>query len=822
MTNHLAPPGDGAGVGAGAGAHPPSPIPPYLRPANSRHHSSTSISSRMSASSRRPHPQHREYVPSATGVSGVVGGEVRGDDGLAERLLFDEADAEHDEEAEGGDEENEELSLSEEEYPDDWDNMRDGSISRRPAWRRPSPRWVYPFVVGAALAMGMALAPRSELFINLACLSHPPQVPRSEPSQLSQVGQAGQAIQALSLSLPNRANQGDTVSPQITPGNWTGNEAIRINTTVPTQPDWTPADEWFLRLQRDIYQYKLHHVHSASPPSNPPTAVPSQPLPKPTGPAVPGESQPSPTPTPDDPSSPSNKPQSQPPYHEIDPRLCKKDPKVQAAAAKLTMMITVTAGLLSALTTGFWGATSDRIGRTKVMSIAVAGFLLNECCFIVVATFPYLVPGGYRALLVGPAIDGMLGGFSLMSATVHAYISDVTPDGSRATVFARLGGVMMAGLALGPVLGSTLIKATDNIMVPFYLNVCVHLTFMSLMFFLLPESLSSEARVILTKNAQLAKERARRRDQAEREWENETPASEPADPHMPIGGDSGWSRLSHAGHSKRRKRLVGNLTRLLRSARAPLQPLAIFLPRERDDGTKDYNLTAAGCAIFCASMLYYTFYAYGWTSAQLGPYMSLISFLRGVVLIVLIPITMHFVKPYFVVPQRPPPPPASTSAFSALSGISSTTDASDVSATPAPAPTAKPGKLKRSALLDLLTIRISLLIEMSVYTLLTLNLSPTGFVIASMCVTLASATGPTANSLALSLLPNSREAGRLFGALSVIHALGATLLSPLLFGTLFAYTVGWYAPTVFALAACFALLTQLCFAFKQERQKGKE
>jgi hypothetical protein len=189
--------------------------------------------------------------------------------------------------------------------------------------------------------------------------------------------------------LPSRANQGDTVSPQITPGNWTGNEAIRINTTVPTQPDWTPADEWFLRLQRDIYQYKLHHVHSASPPSNPPTAVPSQPLPKPTGPAVPGESQPSPTPTPDDPSSPSNKPQSQPPYHEIDPRLCKKDPKVQAAAAKLTMstcddgislmmiVITVTAGLLSALTTGFWGATSDRIGRTKVMSIAVAGFLLK-------------------------------------------------------------------------------------------------------------------------------------------------------------------------------------------------------------------------------------------------------------------------------------------------------------------------------------------------------------------------------------------------------------------------------------------------------------
>lgn len=73
-----------------------------------------------------------------------------------------------------------------------------------------------------------------------------------------------------------------------------------------------------------------------------------------------------------------------------------------------------------------------------------------------------MVPGGYRALLVGPTIDGLLGGYSTMSATVHAYISDVTSDGSRATLFARLGGIMMLGFACGPVLGSLLINATGN------------------------------------------------------------------------------------------------------------------------------------------------------------------------------------------------------------------------------------------------------------------------------------------------------------------------------------------------------------------------
>lgn len=90
--------------------------------------------------------------------------------------------------------------------------------------------------------------------------------------------------------------------------------------------------------------------------------------------------------------------------------------------------------------------------------------------FVLVATFPYRAPGGYRSLLIGPTIEGLFGGWSTISATIYAYLSDVTPQGSRATVFARLGGVMMAGMACGPVLGSMVIRWTGNMFVSFVVD----------------------------------------------------------------------------------------------------------------------------------------------------------------------------------------------------------------------------------------------------------------------------------------------------------------------------------------------------------------
>lgn len=126
----------------------------------------------------------------------------------------------------------------------------------------------------------------------------------------------------------------------------------------------------------------------------------------------------------------------------------------------------------------------------------------------------------------------------------------------------------------------------------------------------------------------------------------------------------------------------------------------------------------------------------------------------------------------------------------------------------------------RSALLDLYTVRISIMLEIIPYALLALNPTATQFIILSTLVTFGSATGPTANSLALSLLPSSREAGRLFGALGVLQALGATIISPLMFGTLFASTVGWYAPTIFILATVLMIGSLTLFLFVRVGGEG--
>ena len=56
---------------------------------------------------------------------------------------------------------------------------------------------------------------------------------------------------------------------------------------------------------------------------------------------------------------------------------CASDPDVQAGAARLQTIMTTTLGLLSAITSGWWGAFSERHGRTKVLAISTLGLLLT-------------------------------------------------------------------------------------------------------------------------------------------------------------------------------------------------------------------------------------------------------------------------------------------------------------------------------------------------------------------------------------------------------------------------------------------------------------
>lgn len=57
------------------------------------------------------------------------------------------------------------------------------------------------------------------------------------------------------------------------------------------------------------------------------------------------------------------------------PDICFTDPAVQSSAAQVQMVLTVLAGILTALTAGRWGQLGDKSGRNKAMSVALFGLV---------------------------------------------------------------------------------------------------------------------------------------------------------------------------------------------------------------------------------------------------------------------------------------------------------------------------------------------------------------------------------------------------------------------------------------------------------------
>ena len=328
-------------------------VPALLRPSTSRNPSFSSAQTGVSGATH-PRPQQRGNVSVADGLSGLAGGEGDNDE-FIERWLFDEderflADEEErayiDEVGESPSQSRGPESEEEEEEEDAWNTVREGSINRRPKWRRPRAIWIYPFLMGTALSGGMAAAPKSEIFINLACLSHPPR----QPSSADNFDPQGYfRTSDLSLNFPTPGLDEIHTTP------WIDEDAFPINGSFPAIPSppkqsRSAADEWFYRIQRQIYEYNLAHEHdhdhdhqpaqsSASATPTTSRTAPSAPIPHPTNPPEKWpddgdeDSDPEPSPRPGSGSDPTRKL----PFHVIDPALCKRDPGVQAASARLIM-----------------------------------------------------------------------------------------------------------------------------------------------------------------------------------------------------------------------------------------------------------------------------------------------------------------------------------------------------------------------------------------------------------------------------------------------------------------------------------------------------
>ncbi|KAJ3500851.1 hypothetical protein NLJ89_g9607 [Agrocybe chaxingu] len=317
----------------------------------------------------------------------------------------------------------------------------------------------------------------------------------------------------------------------------------------------------------------------------------------------------------------------------LPPTNCAADPAVQAGAARLQTLMSTTMGLLSALTTGWWGHFGERHGRTRVLAIATFGLVITDLTFILLSrdlAHPALTP---VILLLAPAIEGALGGWSTLQSATSAYLSDCTSPGSRAGIFSRFTGVLYLGFAGKSVHLSVLRCCFMTRLVNFLLVLLVF-----------PESLSQERRetamTAYTKLDKKGKSRALTASEGAVGLDD-VDVEVAGVRRVVVGEEEPITREQEEDQKEERKGLLGQF----------LGPLAVFLPvlvldpsglgRKR----RDWSLTLLAAALFgfMLSMgvyqikYLYATHTFDWGPEQLSYYISFMGGARAVFLLFILP-----------------------------------------------------------------------------------------------------------------------------------------------------------------------------------------
>ncbi|KAJ6516390.1 major facilitator superfamily domain-containing protein [Mycena sanguinolenta] len=472
-------------------------------------------------------------------------------------------------------------------------------------------------------------------------------------------------------------------------------------------------------------------------------------------------------------------------------RQCISDPAVQAGAARIQTLISITMGLLSALTTGWWGQLGERFGRTKVLAICTFGWFLSDSTFLLAsAPFSPFASYGRSVILLAPVFEGLLGGWSTLQSGTSAYISDCTSSGSRASVFSRFTGVSFIGFSLGPIIGGWLIRhpiaffsgqgGSQSVTSVFcvaaigsFLNFCF-------MLFVIPESVTKEQR------------------------------------------DRASGRMVAAGEAALRNPRKFGIVKDIFSPLAVFLPVSVPIPGSART-RKDWSLTLLTCALFgymLSAGLYQIKYLYGshvysWGPEQLSYYISFMGGGRALFLLIVFPFVIARFKPKSTLPKPQSVVPGGKASK--------------------PKPTQ--AHIAREIKFDLRLTRISLCIDIVANTAIVLAPAPSLqehalavtstdpqfltsqalFIVSSWIASCGAGLVPSIHSLALCILqaralladsvqdaaPASfadSNTGKLFGALAVLQALGQMILGPLIFGLIYSGTVAVFPKAVFVTA----------------------
>ncbi|KZV93349.1 MFS general substrate transporter [Exidia glandulosa HHB12029] len=468
-------------------------------------------------------------------------------------------------------------------------------------------------------------------------------------------------------------------------------------------------------------------------------------------------------------------------------QLCLKDPRVQETVASLLTVLSVITGTTTLLVSAWWGQRADLWGRTTVISVAAVATLINDVSVITCTYFSQLLPGkAYWWLIPGTVLVGILGGTS-GAAAERAYLSDCAEPTSRAAVFAFQTGMAMGGIALAPIVGAQLVRLSGDLLSVFYLSFVVDLILLLLWFFVVPESLSYSTRA-----------------SNQKQWEEDRRA-----------------RLEAASQRTATTRL-GRFVQMLRANPVIdlFKPLSVLFPTYKDEDDhslgKNWNMTVLGATFFilCISSAATPFFMqlsqvlWGWGNEMVGYWLSVLGASRAIYLLFIFPPIIRYFKPKPAAIALEGPEsqlhPNTTEASSSSNAAGVAPDAEVEVEVPKPPPVPS---------FDLLVSRISLGLDIIAWFFVGASQTPGHWLLSTAGLAIGSALVPTVMSLALALYPNGDgEAGKLFGAFSVLSSLGAEICGQVIFGTIFKTSVGVF-PRLIIVVAGVALFVAFIMLF---------
>lgn len=299
-------------------------------------------------------------------------------------------------------------------------------------------------------------------------------------------------------------------------------------------------------------------------------------------------------------------------HAEAIPKECLDDPVVHSRAAQIQATLGTIVGILSIVTAGYWGQISDAYGRKTVISTVLFGMVFHHVIYILVDT-PDTVFNrhAWKFLVLGPFVEGILGGITTYHAAENAFLADCANSGSRSTVFAYFQGVSYIALASGPQIAPLLLKnTTTNPRTPmFYAGLGLETLGFLYALLALPETVSKETMLAA-------------RNMTSSQLEEET--------------------------------FVTRSVRAVREMRDKLlSPLRIFAPKKLPGGGWEYSMTLIVVAQFIHLLsagvvqvkYLYAQHTYAWTVKQLGYYISLLWILRAFHLLLLLPTILRYIRP---------------------------------------------------------------------------------------------------------------------------------------------------------------------------------